>query len=75
MAFYTAEIHAEETRLNPDELRLSSLIAERTRLASERRALHLSDNEAIARIRKEYGVLVRALGAGQINDGEKEVKL
>lgn len=75
MAFYTAEIHAEETQPNRDEHRLSSLRAERTQLASEGHALHLSDNEAIARIRKEYGALIRSRGAGHINDGEKETKL
>lgn len=31
--------------------------------------------EAIARIRKEYGALIRSLGAGHINDGGKENEL
>lgn len=75
MAFYTAEIHVEKTQLNPNEHRLSFLIAERARLASERRDLHLSDNETIARIRKEYGELIRSFRAGYIIDDGKEMKL
>lgn len=60
MSLYTARIHAERANPDYDELRLSTLVAERTRLAHERRDLHVLDHEKIARIRLEYGALIRA---------------
>jgi len=60
MAIQTGQIAQEGSKAAPDAGRLASLRAERSRLAQERTALHLDDLDAVARIRSEYGAIVRA---------------
>jgi hypothetical protein len=60
MAIQTGQIAQEGSKAAPDADRLASLRAERSRLAQERTALHLDDLGAVARIRSEYGAIVRA---------------
>lgn len=74
MAIHAAEIHIEEGKPDPDKSRLLALSAEQDRLAAERRGLRGTDHQAIARIREEYGTVIRKHGAGAINDGAKETR-
>lgn len=60
MAIQTAQIVEEGSKATPDADRLASLRAERSRLAQERAALHVDDLAAVARIRTEYGAIIRA---------------
>ena len=60
MAIQSAEIASEASKTTPDAERLASLDAERSRLFRERLALHVHDLANIARIRSEYGAIVRA---------------
>lgn len=45
---------------NPSDERRAELVAERNRLAVEQRTLRLKDHAEIARIRTEYGAIIRA---------------
>lgn len=56
----SGELWDEEHRPAPDADRIVRIKAEMTRLAGERRALHLDQHTEIARIRAEYGALMRA---------------
>lgn len=56
----TSQIFEETDKEQPDNQRLASLRAESSRLFQERAALHLKDHEKIARIRAEYGKMVRS---------------
>jgi len=56
MAVCTDELHHS----NPDPERRAVIVAERSRLAAELRGLHVHDHAEIARIRTEYGALIRA---------------
>ncbi len=60
MALYSGNIAAESRQPKPDAGRLAEFRAERSRLAQERAKLHVSDLADIARIRSEYGAIVRA---------------
>ena len=60
MAIQTGQMAEEASKAAPDADRLASLRAERSRLAQERAALHVDDLAAVARIRTEYGAIVRA---------------
>lgn len=60
MAICTGRIADESGRGNAATDSLAALRAERSRLAQERAALHVTDHDAIARIRKDYGAIVRA---------------
>lgn len=60
MAIQTGQMAEEACKAAPDANRLASLRAERSRLAQERAALHVDDLTAVARIRTEYGTIVRA---------------
>ena len=60
MAIQTGQIAEEGSKAAPDADRLASLRSERSRLAREHAALHVDDLAAIARIRTEYGAIVRA---------------
>jgi hypothetical protein len=57
MAICSGELHN-----NPSDARCAELVAERSRLAGELRTLRLKDHAEIARIRSEYGSLIRAWG-------------
>lgn len=59
MAIQTGQIAAEASKQEPDAVRLASLRAERSRLALERAALHVHDHADIARIRADYGAIIR----------------
>lgn len=60
MAIQTGLIAREASKPTPDTHRLASLRAERSKLAQERATLHVQDLADIARIRTEYGAIVRA---------------
>lgn len=60
MAIQTGQMAEEGSKAAPDGDRLANLRAERSRLAQERAALHVDDLAAVARIRTEYGAIVRA---------------
>ncbi len=59
-AILTRQIVEETGKEQPDNQRLASLLAERSRLFQERAALHVKDHAEIARVRAEYGGRVRA---------------
>jgi hypothetical protein len=61
MAIRSREIADEETRPRPDAARLAALEADLDRLAGERSALRGTDHAEIARIRTEYGALIRTI--------------
>lgn len=69
MAIQTGQIAEENRKAALDTGRLASLRAERSRLAMERSALHVNDQATVARIRTEYGAIVRAWRA----EGRKTV--
>jgi hypothetical protein len=56
MAIYTGELHND----NPTPERRAELKAARARLAAELRGLHVHDHAEVARIRAEYGAIIRA---------------
>ena len=60
MAIYSARIADEKLKDVPDAGNLAEMYAARTKLAHERLALHVTDHANIARIRAEYGAIVRA---------------
>lgn len=60
MAIQTDQIFNEASKAAPDADHLASLRAERSRLAQERAALHVQDLAEIARIRTQYGAIIRA---------------
>jgi len=60
MAIQTGQIADEARKPIPDTERLANLRAERSRLALERAGLHVGDKAHVARIRAEYGAIVRA---------------
>lgn len=60
MAIYTGQIAEEEAKPQPDRQRIEVMRAERSRLASERRELHVNDHAQVARVRAEYGATIRA---------------
>lgn len=60
MAIQTGQIAAEASKQEPDAVRLASLRAERSRLAEERAALRVYDHADIARVRADYGAIIRA---------------
>ena len=64
MAIHTGQIAEESGKLAPDAARLAVLRAERSRLAQERAGLHVGDHSDVARVRAEYGAMVRAWRAG-----------
>jgi hypothetical protein len=59
MAICSADIDEEECKHSPDLERLALLETELARLADERAALTVSDQDEVARVRKEYGAKVR----------------
>ncbi|MDO8777173.1 MAG: hypothetical protein Q7K57_52380 [Burkholderiaceae bacterium] len=60
MAICSGRIADEASKAEPDANSLSELRANCSRLSIERAALHVDDYSDIARIRKEYGAVVRA---------------
>jgi len=60
MSICTSEIADEERKAEPDAAIIAALTARRSELHQERTALRLKDHAEIARIRKEYGAVVRA---------------
>ena len=59
IAILTDEIYNGVGGVLPSVDRLAVLDAERSRLFQERKALHLHDHAEIARLRAEYGAIVR----------------
>lgn len=60
MAIYTGQIADEKCKDAPDAEKMAGMRAVRTKLAQERAALRLADHANIARIRTEYGAVIRA---------------
>lgn len=60
IAIQSTEIADEAAKAYPDAERIANLSAERSRLVRERSALHVNDVVDIARIRVEYGAVVRS---------------
>lgn len=60
MAICTGQISDESSKATPDADRMAKLRAERSKLSQERAALHIADQLDIARIRTNYGAIVRA---------------
>lgn len=65
MAILTGQIHAESYKANPDQTLVDSLRAEFSRLHAERADLHVNDSANVARVRAEYGALVRGWRANR----------
>lgn len=63
MALRSAEISEALAQTEPDMARIESLRADRSRLARERANLHVGQDERIARIRADYGIVLRASAA------------
>ncbi|WP_138928015.1 hypothetical protein [Verminephrobacter aporrectodeae] len=59
MSIKTRQIADESRKSHPDPVRLESLRTERSRLARERKGLYVNDHAQVARIRSEYGKIVR----------------
>lgn len=59
-AILTSQIVEETGKEQLDKQRLASLRAERSRLFQERATLHVKDHAKVARIRAEYGEMVRS---------------
>jgi predicted transcriptional regulator len=59
-AILTSEIADEESKPEPDAVRLKSLRTEWERLFHERANLHVDSHQELARVRREYGARVRA---------------
>jgi hypothetical protein len=55
----TAQIEAEKKAATPNSQRIEHLLARISKLAAERRDLHVQDVEAVARINTEYGALIK----------------
>lgn len=64
----TGEIADEMSKGSPDDERVAALRAERSRLFQERAALRLKNHEAVARVRAEYGAIVRSWRANNRSD-------
>lgn len=60
MAICTSQISDESSKATPDADRREQLRIERSKLFRERAALHVADQSGIARIRTNYGAIVRA---------------
>lgn len=60
MAICTGRITEEAAKEVPDADHLVGLRAYRSKLAQERGAFHVTDDAVVARIRTEYGAVVRA---------------
>ena len=60
MAIQTGQIAEESSKPDPDTARIEGLRAERSRLFLERADLRVNDSAEVARIRAEYGALVRS---------------
>lgn len=60
MAICTGQISDESSKATPDADRLAQLRVDRSKLFYERTALHVADQSDIARIRTNYGAIVRA---------------
>lgn len=59
-AILTEQIFEESGKNSPNAERLASLRAERSRLLQERAALRVKDHAEIARVRAQYGAMVRS---------------
>ena len=64
MAIRTGQIEEEAQRSTPDAAHIEVLRADRLRLHHERASLGVADHATVARVRSEYGALVRAWRAG-----------
>ncbi|MDY0134401.1 MAG: hypothetical protein RBS14_01780 [Atribacterota bacterium] len=60
MGIQSGEIQLEENKPKPDQARIDGFKAELSRLFKERAALTVTNQPEIARVRSEYGAIVRA---------------
>ena len=65
IGIHSGQIAEEKKKSQPDVARIQALDAERQRIFQERRALRVEDSAEVARIRTEYGAVVRAWRAKQ----------
>ena len=65
IGIHSGQIAEEENKPQPDAARIKALEAECLRIFQERRALRVEDGAEVARIRTEYGAVVRAWRAKQ----------
>lgn len=65
IAIKSEQIERERCKPTLDQERIEALCRERTVLDQERQELHVTDDTAVARIRKDYGTTIRA----HLNDG------
>ena len=59
MAIQTGLIASETEKASPDLGYLEDLRAKRSQFAQERSGLHVEDDAEIARVRQQYGAIVR----------------
>lgn len=60
VAIKSEQIEREQCRETPDKERIKALRLERRALHQERDALHVADDVQVARIRDDYGAVIRA---------------
>jgi hypothetical protein len=60
MAIKSEQIEQEQGKKTPDKERIEALRLERLALHQERSALHVTDDAQVARIRDDYGAVIRA---------------
>ena len=65
MGIKFSRLYEERRKENPDMALVTKLDDEITRLSDERDGLRLNDHASIARVRSEYGALVRAYYDGE----------
>ena len=65
IGIHSGQIAEEENKPQPDAARIKAVEAECLRIFQERRALRVEDGAEVARIRTEYGAVVRAWRAKQ----------
>ena len=60
IAIQSNEIYKESQKENPDVSRIEMLDKRQTELVRERKSLRIQDQEKIAKVRVEYGAIIRA---------------
>ncbi len=65
MGIQSGLIYLEENKPNPNQANINKYRAELSRLFKERAALTIGNQAEIARVRTEYGAVVRAWRASQ----------
>ena len=69
IGIHSGQIAEEESKAQPNAARIKALEAESLRIFRERRALRVEDGAEVARIRTDYGAMVRAWRSKQRASG------